>query len=44
MSAKTTAEKLLIRPGATVCASDPARLTLVEPLDDVRVVDAAGGR
>jgi hypothetical protein len=40
MSAKTIAEKLLIKPGSTVWASDRARLALVEPLDDVRVHDA----
>jgi hypothetical protein len=34
MGAKTVAEKLLIKPGATVWASDPARLALVEPLPD----------
>jgi len=40
MSAKTTAEKLLIKPGSTVWASDPARLALVAPPDDVRVLEA----
>jgi hypothetical protein len=32
MSAKTTADKLLIKPDSTVWASDPARLALVDPL------------
>ena len=40
MSAKTTAEKLLIKPGSTVWASDPPRLALVAPPDDVRVLEA----
>jgi hypothetical protein len=40
MGAKTVAEKLLIRPGTTVWASDPARLALVDPLPDgVRETD-----
>jgi hypothetical protein len=34
MAEKTIAEKLLIKPNSTLWASDPARLTLVEPLPD----------
>jgi hypothetical protein len=34
VGAKTVAEKLLIKPGATVWASDPARLALIDPLPD----------
>ena len=34
MSTKSTAEKLLIKPGATVWSSDPSRLALVDPLPD----------
>jgi hypothetical protein len=34
MSAKSIAEKLLIKPGGTVWASDPERLDLVQPLPD----------
>ena len=40
MSAKTTAEKLLIKPGSRVWASDPARFALVGPPDGVHAVDA----
>lgn len=41
MSTKTIAEKLLIKPGTTVWASDPTHLDLVEPLPQgVRRVDA----
>jgi hypothetical protein len=41
MSAKPVAQKLLIKPGTTVWASDTALLDLAEPLPDgVRVVDA----
>jgi hypothetical protein len=39
MSTKTTAEKLLIKPGSTVWTSDRSRLALVAPPDDVRVLD-----
>jgi hypothetical protein len=40
MSAKSVADKLLIKPATTVWSSHPDRLTLLEPLpDDVRVVD-----
>jgi hypothetical protein len=34
MSAKTVADKLLIKPGSTVWASDPSRLALVDPLPE----------
>src|SRR5262245_23414439 len=34
MSTKTVAEKLLIKPGSTVWASDPSRLALAHPLPD----------
>jgi hypothetical protein len=38
--ARTVAEKMLIKPGAAVWASDPARLMLIGPLPDgVRTVD-----
>ena len=40
MSAKSVAEKLLIKPNTTVWSSDPAHVGLVEPLpEDVRLVD-----
>jgi len=40
MSTKTTAEKLLIKPGTTVWSSHPEHLPLAGPLPDgVRVVD-----
>jgi hypothetical protein len=40
MSTKTTAEKLLIKPGTPAWASDPARLALVGPLPEgARAVD-----
>lgn len=32
MAAKTTADKLLIKPGTTVWVSDPARLSLLGSL------------
>ncbi|MET0772481.1 MAG: hypothetical protein ABWZ82_05300 [Candidatus Limnocylindrales bacterium] len=39
--AKTVAEKLIIKPGAAIWASDPSRLGLIGPLPDgVRTVDA----
>jgi len=42
MAAKTVAEKLLIKPGSTVWASDPGRLELIGPLPEgVRRVDEA---
>ncbi len=44
MSTKTVAEKLLIKPGTTVWASDPARLALADPLPDgVRETDGPSG-
>jgi hypothetical protein len=44
MGAKTVAEKLLVKPGATVWASDPARLALVDPLPEgVRESDGPAG-
>jgi hypothetical protein len=41
MGAKSTAEKLLIRPDSTVWSSHAERIELIEPLpQDVRVVDS----
>jgi len=38
--AKTVAQKLLIKPGAAIWASDPSRIRLIGPLPDgVRMVD-----
>jgi hypothetical protein len=39
MSAKTTAEKLLIKPGTAVWASDPAQIGVVALPGDARTVD-----
>jgi hypothetical protein len=40
MTTKSPAEKLLIKPGATVWSSHPSRLDLIQPLPgDVRLVD-----
>ena len=44
MSAKTMAEKLLIKPGTTLWSSHPDRLHLVEPLPGrMRMVEQLSG-